>query len=275
MPEEIQFGDEQVKPYVTFNGAEVAIHPTGQPQAAETPWGSDEDLAGDVDDDSPLTLDGTVFPRVASQTIRGMSAEERAEWTAQRLRCRTDQLILSNILGMDLQPNPHRALFAQFLQKRPGLPISDLDPVYKKRMILWSRNTCKTSSIRVEMAQIILNYPNVRLCFLTGNDDLAKRQLGGLKQIFERPTPEFLRLFPEYCLTSRQNRRTKEWEDQLDELGNMHEFTVPCRTSTVYAEPTFAISTARSVKAGSHFDFIFIDDLVNDQNYQRLSSSKC
>ena len=219
MSNEIQFGDAVIKPYVTFNGSEVAIHPTGQPQAAETPWGSDEELAPDSDNDSPLSIDNTVFPRVASQTIRGMSAAERAEWTSQRLRCKTDQLFLSNVLGMDLQENPHRALFAQFLQKRPGTPISDLDPVYKKRMILWSRNTCKTTSSRVEMCQIILNYPNVRICFLTGNDDLAKRQLGGLKQIFERPTPEFLRLFPEYCLTSRQNKRTKEWTDELDELG--------------------------------------------------------
>jgi hypothetical protein len=64
--------------------------------------------------------------------------------------------------------------------------------------------------------------------------------------------------------------------DSLDELGNMHEFTVPCRTSTVYAEPTFAISTARAVKAGSHFDFIFVDDLVNDQNYHNAKMlEKC
>jgi hypothetical protein len=230
----------------------------------------DEELAADFDADSPLTIDGTVFPRVASRTIRGMSAAQRKQWDADRFKARTDQLFLSNVLGMDLQENPHRALFAQFLQKRPGLPISDLDPVYKKRMILWSRNTGKTTSLRVEMCQIIINYPNARLVFLTGNDDLAKRQLGALKQIFERPTPEFLRLYPEYCLTSHQNKRTKEWTDSLDELGNQHEFTVPCRTSTVYAEPTFAISTARSVKAGSHFDFIFIDDLVNDQNYSNM-----
>ena len=31
-----------------------------------------------------------------------------------------------------------------------------------------------------------------------------------------------------------------------------------------------AITTARSVKAGSHYDVIFIDDLVNETNYRSL-----
>jgi hypothetical protein len=51
-------------------------------------------------------------------------------------------------------------------------------------------------------------------------------------------------------------------------LGNAHQFTVPCRSNDNFAEPTMAISTAKSVKAGSHFDIIFVDDLVNDQNYK-------
>jgi hypothetical protein len=51
-------------------------------------------------------------------------------------------------------------------------------------------------------------------------------------------------------------------------MGNAHEFTVPARSSTVFAEPTFAISTANSAKAGCHFEFIFIDDLVNETNYR-------
>ncbi len=254
-----------VDPFMTVEGPDTPNPFTN----SETPVEPAEELAGDSD---PLVLNGVTLPRGESARIRAMNAATRKQWDADRFKARTDQLFLSNVLGMDLQENPHRALFAQFLQMRPGTPISDLDSVYKKRMILWSRNVCKTTGLRVAMAQIILNYNNVRICFLTGNEDLARRQLGALKSIFERPSAEFLRLFPEYCLTSRQNKRTKEWTDELDELGNMHEFTVPCRASVVYAEPTFAISTARSVKAGSHFDFIFIDDLVNDQNYQNAKA---
>jgi phage terminase large subunit-like protein len=216
--------------------------------------------------DEPLTIGGVVFPRVVSQRIRSMNQTERAAWDASRLKCLTDQLYLSDILGFDLVPNPHAALFAQFLRKQPGVNLSDLDTKFKKRMVLWHRGSAKTTCIRVEMAQLILNYANIRLCFLTGSDTIAKKQLLALKQIFEKPNPEFLWLFPEFCLTSRQSKKTKEWEDVQDELGNAHEFTVPCRTTTVFADPTFAISTTKSVKAGSHYDAIFIDDLVTEVN---------
>jgi predicted phage terminase large subunit-like protein len=135
-------------------------------------------------------------------------------------------------------------------------------------MILWPRGIGKTTSSRVEQTQLVLNYPNIRICFLTGGDILARRQLAALKAQFEKPTPEFLRLFPEFCLVSKQNKKSGEWKDYPAELGNSQQFTVPCRTNHVFAEPTFVISTARTVKAGSHFNVIFIDDLVNDQNYK-------
>ncbi len=44
------------------------------------------------------------------------------------------------------------------------------------------------------------------------------------------------------------------------------ETTIPCRTNMVFAEPTLCISTAKSAKAGSHFDIICPDDLVNEIN---------
>jgi phage terminase large subunit-like protein len=230
----------------------------------------------DVDEDSPLVFGEVVMPREASRRIRSMTPVEYDSWLADRLRCKVDQLFLSGILGFDLVPNPHAALFAQFLKKQPGMNLSSLDTQFKKRMILWSRGFAKTSAVRVEMTQLILNYPNIRLCFLTGSDAIAKKQLGALKQIFEKPTPEFLRLFPEFCLTSVQRKKTKEWKDVQDEMGNAHEFTVPCRTTTVFADPTFAISTAKSVKAGSHYDCIFIDDLVTEVNSKNAAQlEKC
>lgn len=68
----------------------------------------------------------------------------------------------------------------------------------------------------------------------------------------------------------------RAWSDESCKLGNAHEFTVPCRTNDIFAEPTFAISTARSVKAGSHFDGIYIDDLVNEQNFKKITAlEKC
>lgn len=130
--------------------------------------------------------------------------------------------------------------------------------------------THNTSASVVKIIQFILNYPNIRICFLTGADGLAKRQLSRIKLFFEKPSGRFIRLFPEFCLKSILNKRTQKWEDQPVKMGNQHEFTVPARTNKTFAEPTFAISTAKSVKAGAHFDIMFVDDLVNDQNYQSV-----
>jgi hypothetical protein len=168
----------------------------------------------------------------------------------------------SVVLGMDFQEIPHRHLFSHFLSKDPyeRTPIYDISLVVKKRMILWPRGTFKTSAIIVEIVQLILAYPNIRICFLTGGEGLAKRQIARVKRIFENPTPQFRELFDEFCINPKMRRQ----------LGNAHEFTVPCRSSSgnTLAEPTMAITTAKSVKAGSHYDVIFVDDLVNEQNYK-------
>lgn len=178
----------------------------------------------------------------------------------ERTQALTDHMYLGcEVMGMDFQEVPHRGLFSHMIQKDPyqDTPIYDLSTGIKKRMILWPRGTFKTSAIIVEIVQFILNFPNVRICFMTGGDMLAKRQLARVKKVFENPTLKFKELFPEFCIRPQMRRQ----------LGNAHEFTVPCRTNDTFAEPTMAISTAKSVKAGSHYDIIFADDLVNDQNY--------
>jgi hypothetical protein len=220
-----------------------------------------------VHDPEPLVIDGVVFPRIAAQRIRAMDAATRAQWDADRLRCKTDQLFLSSVLGYDLVQNPHAALFNLFLKKQPGTALFLLDTVVKKRMVLWPRGCAKTFSVRVEETQLILNYPAIRICFLTGGENLAKRQLSALKNVFKQPTPRFLYLFPEFCLISKKNKKG-EWKDEEPDWGNAHEFSVPARGNTILAEPTVCLSTARSVNSGSHFDVIFIDDLVHDRNWQ-------
>lgn len=171
-----------------------------------------------------------------------------------RQRAKTDYLFLGcDVLGFDFQVNPHAGLFREFLPMRPGTPLYDLDREFKKRMILWPRGTFKTSAIIVAMVILILNYPDISILFWTGSRPLARRQLARVKRVFERPSKKFKALFPEFC---------------GKKLGSAEEFTVPNRLSTTLAEPTMALTTSRSVKAGSHFQVGFIDDLVNDQNYR-------
>jgi hypothetical protein len=249
------------------------------------------------------SIDLSVFPRQFRKQFESITDEERTEWFEGRFRCLKYHLYLSGfaearktgdpdlpkefvpILGMDFQPDPHSRLFACFLQKRPGenLVLTDLDTLTKKRMILWPRGLFKTSAVRVDIIQTILNYPDVRICFLTGSDKLAKIQLAAIKKFFERPTGRFKWLFPEFCLKDVRNKKIKEfddegvpdpraWTSELCRMGNAHEFTVPCRTNDILAEPTFVISTTRTTKAGSHYDLIYVDDLVNETNYRKIDA---
>lgn len=177
-------------------------------------------------------------------------------------RGKTDSMFLAvDILGMDFQPNPHTGLFSAFLKKDPSKDLYELDPVTKKRLILWPRGTFKTSAVMVEMIQLILNYPNIRIIILSGASNLAKEILEGVKSAFESPTERFEQLYPDYC---------------GKKLGNQSKFTIPNRTRKFIKGSTLWISTAKSVKSGSHCDIAFVDDLVNDQNYQSPESlEKC
>jgi hypothetical protein len=254
------------------------------------------------------SVDLTNFPRgfmTWFNQAKKDTPEKIEQWYKDRYECLCDPIALGGyapvtqtdpdapeewvpILGMDFQENPHRLLFSQFVQTKPGegVVLSNLDTTVKKRMILWQRGVFKTSAVRVDIVQKILNYPNIRICFLTGGDQLAKRQLATIKQFFEKPTPRFKFLFPEFCLKSVQTKKAigidsdgepvRAWEDRLCKMGTAHEFTVPARTNTTFPEPTFAISTAKSVKAGSHYDIIYIDDLVNETNYRSVPAlEKC
>jgi hypothetical protein len=202
-----------------------------------------------------------VLPANYRDTFDKLSETARQAWCEQRLKGQIDHLFLANeLMGYDFQPNPHAALFAEFLQKdrlqQKALYL--LDTKTKKRMVLWPRGLFKTSAVIVEIVQLILNYPNIRILFLSGSKKLAKRQLSRVKKVFEQPSAKFRQLYPEFCAEPG-----KKLKDSSDE-----EFTVPCRTLDQFAEPTFCISSAKSVKAGSHFDVIFCDDLVNEQNYK-------
>jgi hypothetical protein len=202
-----------------------------------------------------------VLPANYRETYDNLSAAAKAAWCEQRLKGQIDHLFLANeLMGYDFQPNPHAALFAEFLQKDRSQQkaLYLLDTKTKKRMVLWPRGLFKTSAVIVEIVQLILNYPNIRILFLSGSKKLAKAQLGRVKRVFENPSAKFRQLYPEFC--AEPGKKLKNSSDD--------EFTVPCRTLAQFAEPTLCISSAKSVKAGSHFDVIFCDDLVNEQNYQ-------
>src|SRR5665213_1203496 len=214
------------------------------------------------------------FPDWFQQKFAKLTPLEQRAWKDERARAMSDHMAMGALLEVDFQEDPHRLLFNQFLQKKPdsGLVLSDLDTLTKKFMILWPRGLFKTSAVIVDIIQNIVNYPNVRICFMTGSDLLAMKQLARVKKVFERPSKRFLQLFPDFCgIDYDKNGKMK-----YVKLGNKHAFTVPSRNNDSFAEETFQISTAKSVKSGAHFDLIYIDDLVNDQNYKSITAlDKC
>ncbi len=201
------------------------------------------------------------------------SEEERAEWFQERFRCVTDHLYLSSVLGWQFQENPHRYLFNLFVQYVPGMHLFDLERERKKLLVLWPRGHFKSTSLIVDAVQKILAYPDIRIGYMHGVVSLAKVQLDYVKRTFKNPTPRFLHLFPEFCLVSVNTNKNPDpekadWFDTPPKWGTAMQFSVPCRTQeTTGAAPTFQISTARSTKAGSHYHIIYVDDLVNEQNY--------
>jgi phage terminase large subunit-like protein len=231
------------------------------------------DAAGVDATQEPLFWDGVLWPRALSAEMRKWSPEKLKAYATERHDMKADPMRLADILGFDFQEKPHRHLFQSLITiprvNDDGVapPVSSLDPRFKKRLVLWSRGTFKTSAVCVLICQIILTWPDTRIIFSTGGDALAKNQLARIKKFFEHPTPEFLRLFPEFCLTSKYDKRHKKWVDLQLPMGSQKRFTVPCRSAEfIGAEPTFSIFTTKSTKSGQHTPWLFLDDLVNDTN---------
>jgi hypothetical protein len=225
----------------------------------------------------PLIVDGIALPRCASERVGNMSADERAEWEKQRFRARTDLIwTANNLMGMDLQENPHGAFLGIFPKIQPDIPFTSLSETVKKFLCLWPRGLGKSSSVRVYMFACLITYPMLRIGFMSGSKMLGKLQLAALKEYFEHPSTLFKSLFPEYCLHSVLNKKTNTWEDKPMELGTTEYFTLPCNTSKASVEPSFSILSSEMRFSGLHVDLLLIDDLVNNDNYRSsVALEKC
>jgi len=120
----------------------------------------------------------------------------------------------------------------------------------KQRVVLSSRNTLKSVIEAVDIVQIILCNPDVRILLLSGSMDLAKEILGMARAYFE--TNEVLNyLFPAFC---------------VDIHINAARFTSPARRDETLRDPTIAATTFKSGKGGRHPDYIKLDDVTNEKN---------
>ena len=173
---------------------------------------------------------------------------------AVRQKARTDLYFLAkDILSYDLVEGVHRPVCTFFVAKDPTRPIDEQDAV-KQRLLLDPRGHFKTTLDIADIIQWILCFPNIRILVMTGTLDLAKRMVQEVKSHFQY-NETFRSLFPEFVPTKG-----------VDDWGSSDSFTVPTRTLFKLREPTLSVATIESVKAGSHYDVIKMDDVVTEVN---------
>jgi len=182
--------------------------------------------------------------------------QQKIDWLKERDRARSDYMYLAvELLGYDFQESPHRELFDLYPKFRPGDKIHfyDISPEIKKRLILWSRGTFKTTSVVVLSIMCHINDPDIPQMVISGSKALAMGIMGEIKAHYEQPKDKFKYFFPEYCKSN---------------IGNKSEFTLPCRKNPHQRNPSCMISSSKTAKSGLHPGLLLVDDLVNDQNYK-------
>jgi hypothetical protein len=148
-----------------------------------------------------------------------------------------------------------------FVKKDPNVSIQDLSPV-KTRLLLWPRGGAKSTYDCIDTTQWIINYPSIRILFLTGEATLSKGFISELKGVFSlrEEEPTFINLFfPEHCCL-------------LKDMGAGNVFTTPAykKKKTGRKEPTVVASSVGKTKSGWHYEVIKADDAVSDKNTETL-----
>lgn len=172
--------------------------------------------------------------------------------TELRWRARTDLFFLAHsVLGHDkMVERVHRPVCEFFAHKDPNKPLEEQESIHE-RLLLDPRGHFKTTLDVADIVQWILCFPDIRILIMTGTRELATRMMLEVQNAFQN-NERMRTLFPEFCVDSRAKLPAEE-------------FTSPARKK-FYREPTVAISTIDSVKAGSHYDVIKCDDLVHENN---------
>ena len=187
------------------------------------------------------------------EDVTAMSSDEKEEL---KWLCCTDLFFLAN--NICRSPNPkykplikkvHGSICDTLVKKSPNVAFEDWSPV-KERVILSSRGTLKSVIEAIDIVQIVLCCPNVRIMVMSGKLGLSKSILRMARSHFEMNGVLGL-LFPQWCAIERTNAE---------------EFISPARTDYTLRDPTIQCATFGSTKAGTRADYIKLDDATNEVN---------
>ncbi|MCU1301713.1 MAG: hypothetical protein JWQ87_1997 [Candidatus Sulfotelmatobacter sp.] len=178
-----------------------------------------------------------------------------------RRRAKADLFFLAKyFIGFENKKNPlivegtHGRVCKLFVQKDDSKELGEQDDC-KERLLLYPRSAFKSMLDVFDAVQWILNFPDIRILFMTASDDLAVGFVDDTKACFmiREVEPSFMNIFfGEFCLPESK-------------LGNDFEFTTPQRKNK-RREPTVMARSIISTMSGFHFDVIKADDIVSNKN---------
>ena len=178
-----------------------------------------------------------------------------------KFMCQTNGLFLGReVLNRTFTFFTHGPAFDLFVQKNPSKVIALQDEIYKVRLLLMPRGSYKSTADGVDCAQWIINFPDIRIMFLTASLELAKAFVGEVKGYFT--TRETNGLTPFQAIIG------PEFHVPEGNEGKENEFICPCRTKGDQAkkEVTIWAGSVGSSKVGMHCEMMKADDAVDDKN---------
>lgn len=186
------------------------------------------------------------------------------EFLNTRRACKTDLIKFgSDVLGKDFHELPHRA-WADLLPKfnpdtlRPGYSQEDMKRALgavsecKKRLLIASRNSYKSSVAGVWLLQAVLFCPDLRALYVSETKPLSRAMIRGFRSYWERKpgTPtKFNQLFPEMMIAP--------------ESGSELTFQSPMAHLDLI-QATAESTSMDSTVAGNRADVIIFDDPISN-----------
>ena len=209
-----------------------------------------------------------------------------------RRRCETDLFWLTRYMTWETNPHSEKGtkplsenLITEeyykivcdfFVKKDKTKPLNQQSSV-KTRLLLWPRSGFKSTVDHVDTVQWILNFPSIRILYLTAEASLSKGFVDEVKGHFQRneDEPTLMELFfPEFCFVEvateeEDGKKTKGQKEKVEV------FTCPVWKSKKIRrkEPTLVGSSVGKTKSGWHYELVKMDDAVSDTNTE--SSEQC
>jgi predicted phage terminase large subunit-like protein len=189
---------------------------------------------------TPAPIDTIIMRQKLQEELRAIELAERKWVREQVLEHRRLDVLAEVVLGLELLPF-HRAM-QMFTLK------------HDKTLQLAFRGSGKTTTVtEVRAIAEMLWDPNVRILIVARTGDLARDMLGEIKQFID--TERFQYFFGD--LKGEQNSRERKWTDT--------KITIKGRTMP-RKEPTITTVGTEGQVVGKHFDKIFADDLIDENN---------